>query len=54
MTTSMVGLRNGHAKISPKLVNPRDRAGDAEEEEEWLITRRPHFPRRVTDGNVNG
>ena len=24
-----------YAKISPKMVNPRDRAGNVEEEEEW-------------------
>ena len=37
VTTSMVGLENGHieyANISPKLMNPRDIAGNAEEEEE--------------------
>ena len=36
MTTSVVGLRKTiiYAKISPKMVNPRDIAGNAEEEEE--------------------
>ena len=40
MTTSVVGLKKNkqpktvtYAKISPKMVNPRDRAGNAEEEE---------------------
>ena len=31
--TSMVGLKNGHIrKISPRMVNPRDKAGNKEEE----------------------
>ena len=38
VTTSMVGLKKKktvrHAKLSPKLVNPRDIAGNAEEEED--------------------
>ena len=41
VTTSMVGLqknkkyiKNGHIHISPKLVNPRDIAGNVEVEEE--------------------
>ena len=36
MTTSMVGLLETvtYAKISPKNVNPRDIAGNAEEEKE--------------------
>ena len=34
VTTSMVGLKAvTHANISPKLVNPRDKAGNAEEED---------------------
>ena len=33
VTTSMVGVK--YAKISPEIVNPRDIAGNAEEEEEW-------------------
>ena len=35
VTTSMAGLKTvTYAKISPKTVNPRDIAGNAEEEEE--------------------
>ena len=36
MTASVVGLKNGHIrkKISPKMANPKDLAGNVEEEEE--------------------
>ena len=36
VTTSVVGIKRmiTYAKISPKMVNPRDVAGNAEEEEE--------------------
>ena len=34
VTTSMVGLRNSHIKISPQMVSPRDITGYAEEEKE--------------------
>ena len=35
MTTSMVGLKTDtYAKIFPKVLNPKDLAGNAEEEEE--------------------
>ena len=37
-----------YAKISPKLVNLRDRAGNAEEEEEKHQTRGSSFPSQVT------
>ena len=35
----MVGLKNGHVrkKSRPKMVNPRDIAGDAEEEEDFIV-----------------
>ena len=37
--TSMVGLKTVmYAKISPKMVNPRDIAGSAEEEEEHVTS----------------
>ena len=39
VTTSMVGLKTvTYAKISPKMVNPRDIAGEREEEEDELTT----------------
>ena len=44
MTTSMVGLINSHTQKShPKMVNPRDIAGEGKEEEEETHTHTKHF-----------
>ena len=50
VNTIMVGLKT-HKKISQKVVNPRDKAGNAEKEEatSWIITHHP--PGRVSKLN---
>ena len=47
MTTSMVGLRMvTYAQISPKLMNPRNIAGNTEKEEEGTSLTNQEIPSR--------